>query len=317
MMKSLQRAFLRDRKDVEEIFGGRFICRDCSSTSKKAPQLWVYSEHNYIPTKIFSNEETRRKRMLLLLLGLEMAGTLVPGLKEKARHLQGRFENSINIHDAKIAQKIAESLSMNIGVADALKNDTQAQQFYLDIIEAIQEKKVLFMNYDNPEKREKEAVFLAPWEIFFKHHDWYFRGADLASQEGREFRLTRILSLERVSEKTYIPMPDHIKKSFDRCSKRIPLDPRRAARNQKVFSVSLLIDQPFADSVDRVCWFPGEKKQWVEKEGKKILSYQVDVEDLWEISKWVLYGAACMQILSPEELRQKVTGDIQKLLSLL
>ncbi len=313
--RSLQRTFLRDRKDVEDLFGGKFVSRKISSDSEGARQIWVYAQHGYIPTEIPApDRKAKRKKMLLLLLGLEMAGSLVPGLRNKAKHLQGRFENSIDLEDAEIAQKIVQSLAMNIGVADAVKQDVNIQRFYLEIIQAIQEERVLLMKYDNPEERKEETVFLAPWEIFFEHHDWYFRGADLVSQEGREYRLTRILSLEELLDGKYLPMPEHVKESFGRCSKRIPLDPQKAASRQKTYTVSLLIDGPFADSVNRICSFPGERKEWVIREGRKVLSYQVEVEDLWEISKWVLCGASCMKILEPEKLRQRVIRDLQKLI---
>jgi predicted DNA-binding transcriptional regulator YafY len=258
-----------------------------------------------------------KKELLTLAAGLEMAKKFIPEYREIADMVQSYFYGAINNIQQIQAQKILHGIDWNVPVAEKTQKELALPHCYTLVLDALQEKTPIQIHYDSPEHGVLKTT-VVPWELYFQYHDWYFRGADIENGMARVFRITRVQKIERVHPEhlRYTSMPLHVARSFERGGNNIPLDPATAGRETKTFSVRLKIFGRFADAVHRVCWFPHEKKTWISEtpEVEKVLLYEVELESLWWISKWILRGADSVQVLGPQELKNIVRKDAEKFL---
>nr|WP_321500790.1 WYL domain-containing protein [uncultured Dethiosulfovibrio sp.] len=297
--------FERDRERLATLFGLETLFEH----DGKRPRSWRSVRGcNFDVAKIEDKQE-----LLTLVAGLEMAKKFIPEQRQNLESMQKYFYGAINKTQEIQAQNILHGIGWNVPVAEKIESEFALPHCYTMVLEALQEKTPLRIDYISPEYGALNTT-IVPWELYFQYHDWYLRAADLKNRRARIFRLTRIQRIEHfnMGYEIYVSIPPHVVSSFQRGGNDIPLDPATAALENKSITVRLNIFGRFADAVYRVTWFPHERKTWIhppletDSEVGPVLLYEVELDSLWWISKWVLRGADSIQILEPPELKSMV-----------
>ena len=237
----------------------------------------------YIPPLMFNENE---------------AVALILGSRLLTQQAAGSFTQSADSALAKITVALpeqvrarAEALTNIIGfVTPNAKFDLDDPQLLL-IQKAIQEKRVVHIRYRGYRKDEVTERNVEPHQLFYSDGAWYFEGYCRLRKDIRAFRLSRI---EKINS---------LKEMFAK---------KRAGKtkNQKMIEIKIR----FAAGVVR--WVRERQHYGFQSEENDVVMVY-HVEDVSEITTWILGWGDAAEVLSPKELRKNLRETALKLANLL
>ncbi|MGC9490302.1 MAG: helix-turn-helix transcriptional regulator [Thermovirgaceae bacterium] len=239
--------------------------------------------------------------VLVLLVGMGLAGHFLPFLKEPANILQTKLKKILPSQSRPKGESLAKATIL------AYPMSKMDKDVFKKVVEAIHSEKVLKLQYRSPyEERPVDRVHrLSPWFIYFKHRAWYVWGKSDQYEKSGSFRISRFRYAEILQGAVYEKPEEGVSlESFVHCE-----DPFCT----KTYTLKLIIHEPFATSVKEVDdWYP---EQEIRRNEDGSILFSAKVGNLEEVGRWVLASADCVEILEPAELKHIVREKASRLLA--
>ncbi|MFP4104725.1 MAG: helix-turn-helix transcriptional regulator [Phycisphaerae bacterium] len=143
-----------------------------------------------------------------------------------------------------------------------------------------------------------------PLHLAFKSRAWYLRAFSCEHKQRRTFKLSRIEQVT-VTEETFLPPADGSDGGFGLAWSMIP--------EGQVFDVLLRFSPKVAGNVAEVQWHP---TQQIEHNEGGSIDFRVRVDGIGEISWWVLGYGSEVEVLAPQQLRDRVASTARKMLEI-
>jgi len=157
------------------------------------------------------------------------------------------------------------------------------------------------INYDSYSSHTLSARGVNPYHMLFREGFWYLVGYCHLREEIRIFRVDRIKKLEIKNTKFQVArefsLEDFFKNSWN------------LGKGDSII-VKVHFNPPVSRLIRENIWHQTQKIEEIEGDS---LILTVCVEGTWEIKKWILswgVGAICLE---PEELREEIKREIEKL----
>ena len=245
-------------------------------------------EGYYLPPLNFSDNEA-----VALILGTQL-------LKQQAA-------GSVTIGAQLALDKIAAALPK--GVRARVESLTNIISFFavqdrfnlddphlLTLQRAIQDQRIVHLRYHGLERDTTTERVVEPYRLFYAEGIWYMEGYCRLRRDMRTFRISRV---EKLAPGTTI----FVKRVYE----------RKRPNGQIVVHVR------FAEKILR--WvrerqhYTFQEEQPPAHRGSVIMTYQV--QRIAEIMPWALSWGAGAEVLAPQELRDVIRGEAQKLTNML
>jgi len=256
---------------------------------------YVFEDSGYeLPPVWFKEDE-----LLALCLALRLAST-VPDIKLKKslyelleKFLTFRFLNSpptlVDIKE-KISVKNVEYY--RVGEAT-----------FREVVGALFRNASIRISYYTPHKHELTERNIQPLHLLCYMGSWHLIAYCAMKEDLRDFALSRIRSIEILSEPIKVPkglppIKDYIRKNFG------------VMTGKKSVEVNLKFAPEVSDWISEQIWFSGQE---VRQNEDGSISLQFPVADLREILKEVLKHGASVEVVSPRELREGIRDEIQRM----
>jgi predicted DNA-binding transcriptional regulator YafY len=287
MLGKSRRTLYRDLKVLEDAgVPGRF-------DSKR--RCYVFDPQSPLPTLALSNDEAFG---LLLLLRQASQDMQLP-FASCARSLSLKIENSLR---SEVRQYCSEAFRF-ISVGHVPQPGTDLpDKIFTHILEAIEAKRVLTINYDLPAEQKSVATDLNPYYLVYSSYSWHAVGESSLHKAMHTFDLNHITKLSPLDR--YFVEDEKF-------------DPREyfgyawsLLREGQLYDVELRFRPPIAADVAETQWHHTQAVSF-EPDGSAVLKFTVD--GLSEITWWVLSYGDQVEVLAPSELRQKIVQIASKM----
>ncbi|MBV8382995.1 MAG: WYL domain-containing protein [Planctomycetaceae bacterium] len=141
---------------------------------------------------------------------------------------------------------------------------------------------------------------LDPYHLMLKDEAWYAIGLDGYRGEVRVFAVQRIRSVRETGETFDRPadfrVEDYMGGSF------------RTVRGEGHYQVELRFAPEFAGRIAEKVWHPSQE---IEPTPDGALILRLQVSDLREVKRWVMFWGPDCEVLGPEELRDSIAVDLR------
>lgn len=274
--------FLRERLDAP------FIYRH----EKKG---YLYEDTGYeLPPVWFREDE-----FLALCLALRLAAALPDeNLKKSLGDFLDKFHTYRYLgtlpHLREIAEKVSVKNIQYYKVHEAIFHNT---------VDALFRNQPLKILYHSPHKNEATERLVLPLHLLCYMGSWHVIAFCTLRNELRDFALSRIKSVEVVSDMITLPhsMPsikEYIRKNFGLIS------------GEKSMDVCLKFAPDVSSWISEQIW---HKKQTVSMDSDGNLFLRIPVADFREIRREILKFGSSVEVLSPKELRNEIKKEIEKM----
>lgn len=175
-------------------------------------------------------------------------------------------------------------------------------KIFSQINQAILDQVTTEIKYDSYSSHTVSARRVNPYHMLFREGCWYLIGYCHLREEIRIFRIDRIRSLEIINTKFQVAREFSLEDFFRNSWNLGKGDP---------IIVKVRFNPPVSRLIRENIWHPTQKIEEIEGDS---LILTVCVEGTWEIKKWILswgVGAICQE---PEELREEIRIEIEKLI---
>jgi predicted DNA-binding transcriptional regulator YafY len=278
-------------RDIESLrLAGVPIAFDAEHARYSIPGAYFLPPINFTPAEAISlvalaNELGRGDRLPFYepahAAALKLEGSLPAGLREELR-------------------VIAKSIRIQPTPVSPLDDK---QEIYQQLVQARKNRRVVRIEYNSLTEWERICTKLRPYHLLFCKHSWYVIGRSSLHREVRTFNLSRIASLEVLSEKFGIPKGFSIERHLGNAWLLIPGE----GPDQEV---TIRFKPLVARNVSEVIW---HKTQEFDFESDGSLVYRATVSGLHEIMWWVLGYGDQAEVLAPPELRKMVAERVGRM----
>ena len=180
---------------------------------------------------------------------------------------------------------------------------TDAADFFQDILLAQERRYSLRIEYDSIYEKHSIVTVLLPYHCHFTNHAWYVTGRSSFHQQIRTFHISRILSLEPLTDAPFIvPFGWTFEKYMGNAWSML--------RGEEDVEVELRFKPLVARNVTAVRW---HKTEHFHKNADGSLSYFVTVSGVREILWWILGYGDQVEVIRPDFLRKIVVEKIQNM----
>lgn len=186
-------------------------------------------------------------------------------------------------------------------VVNQIKDYYPWGEIFSQINQAILDQVMVEIKYDSYSSHTVSARRVDPYHMLFREGCWYLIGFCHLREEIRIFRIDRIKSLEILDKKFQIDKEFCLEEYFKNSWKLGKGDP---------ITVKVRFNPPVSRLIRENIWHPTQKIE--ELEGDSLI-FTVCVEGTWEIKKWILSWGASAICLEPEELREEIKQEIERL----
>jgi predicted DNA-binding transcriptional regulator YafY len=292
--RGLKAADLAKECEVSE----RTIYRDIIALS--LANVPVYFDHGYrflsnafLPTLNFTLDD-------YLVLKLSLTSSVLmenSPLRKHAKAVLAKIEANLDPALKKESDKISEPLK--ISVKETFDFSKLSLVFKL-IEQCILNKKSLQIEYESLQSGRTTRL-VDPYSLIFRRYAWYLVGFCHRRNEIRIFRLNRIKKVT-LSDKSFETDPNFSLASFFKDSWDI-------YQGEPVI-VKIKFKGMGARVIESGPYHPSEKTSKL-KDGSLI--YEVKVNGIEEISRWIFGFDENAEVLEPKELRDKIRSTARKL----
>ncbi|MGH2614294.1 MAG: helix-turn-helix transcriptional regulator [Thermomicrobiales bacterium] len=239
-----------------------------------------------------------------LVLSIPEATALVLGARMLAGHASTEIAQAAEQAIAKIEAVVDDQTRQQIeevdSVFDLALTPDSAQRLDLNdericaLRQAIQERRVASLRYFGRNRGAETLRQVEPVRLGYANGAWYLTAFCRLRAEERAFRLDRIEDLRLESER-FKPRP--------------------------------LTNQVETAGVEVIAHFRGDAARWVRERQHWSYAGEIQIEDgpafryrpghIGEIAPWLLGWGTAVEVLAPEELRERLRGEAQRVLQLL
>ncbi|MBD3285856.1 WYL domain-containing protein [candidate division WOR-3 bacterium] len=197
-------------------------------------------------------------------------------------------------HLTRLSRSFAVSL-------DASVISKEQKSMFAALNRAISEHRIVKFKYRASDKSKAMNRKVSPYALTFRSRSWYLLGYCHWRKKVLVFRTTRMSEARLSPERFEMPEGFNLGDYFKGAWRVIGGEPQL---------VRIKFDKVVADDILETTWHPDQEVERL-KDGSVIFS--VNVSSLSEISAWVLSWGKVAEVLEPEELREMVKGEIEKL----
>lgn len=187
-----------------------------------------------------------------------------------------------------------EALGVSPGAVAVL--DAEPDDVVLTARGAIADRVRVRFSYRGRADVEPVERVVEPWAVELTEGAWYLHGLDVASGEGRIFRLDRAAGLVRTEEPATAPVPDRLERPV-----YAPADDDLAVELRLAPDGAWLLDAFVADTVEPL-------------EGHDVLVRLRTVSPEW-LARLVLMAGGAAEVVHPASLRERVRSRAQEALA--
>jgi proteasome accessory factor B len=172
------------------------------------------------------------------------------------------------------------------------------QSVYDLLVDALATRHTVAISYDSFTEREIINTTLEPYQMLFCRHSWYVIGHSSLHEEIRTFNLSRMLALEKQSNRFVTPRSFRLERYLGNAWEMIP----EPGRDKEVV---IRFKPMVARNVAEVIWHKTQQTIFL-PDGS--VEFRVRVSGLREISWWILGYGDQAEVLKPAALR-KIVAD--------
>lgn len=261
-------------------------------TLDKKTNLWTLVSDYGVPHLNFTLNEILSILLLFHQYGNRMEENLFSTLRRAIFKMAGAISPDF-------LEKLA-SIQTKFSFKSFPKDTNQEQIFFQTFFEAIDQKRVIKMDYQSPSDSGPIQTLFHPYSLYCSR-SWYIIGYTTLYQEVRTFKINRILDLE--------VLPETFDKPLFSCNEYFGNAWNFMREGKKDQSIRIRFSRKVAQNVAEIRWHQTQKTEFMD-DGSVILSFSVS--GLKEIIWWILgYGAEAL-VLEPEELKTMIKNEIAK-----
>ena len=177
------------------------------------------------------------------------------------------------------------------------------EAIFHNIVDSLFRNDPVKISYHSPHKNETTDRIILPLHLLCYMGSWHIIAFCTLRNELRDFALSRIRSIETISDKITLPynMPsikEYMRQNFGLMS------------GEKSTEVCLKFAPDVSSWISEQIW---HKKQTVSIDSNGNLFLRIPVADFREIRREILKFGANLEVLSPEELRNEIKKEIEKM----
>lgn len=177
------------------------------------------------------------------------------------------------------------------------------EAIFHNIVDSLFRNDPVKISYHSPHKNETTDRIILPLHLLCYMGSWHVIAFCTLRNELRDFALSRIRSIETISDKITLPdnMPsikEYMRQNFGLMS------------GEKSTEVCLKFAPDVSSWISEQIW---HKKQAVSTDSNGNLFLRIPVADFREIRREILKFGANLEVLSPEELRNEIKEEIKKM----
>jgi predicted DNA-binding transcriptional regulator YafY len=177
------------------------------------------------------------------------------------------------------------------------------EAIFHNIVDSLFRNDPVKISYHSPHKNETTDRIILPLHLLCYMGSWHIIAFCTLRNELRDFALSRIRSIETISDKITLPdnMPsikEYMRQNFGLMS------------GEKSTEVCLKFTPDVSSWISEQIW---HKKQAVSIDSNGNLFLRIPVADFREIRREILKFGASVEVLSPEELRNEIKKEIEKM----
>jgi predicted DNA-binding transcriptional regulator YafY len=274
--------FMRDRLDAPLTYNPNQKGYEFEDASYELPPVW------------FKEDE-----LLALCLALRLASTLPDrDLKKSLYELLEKFLTFRFLDSPPSLEDIKEKVSVkNI---EYYKVD---ESVFHKVIDSLFRNEPLKISYHTPHKDETTERIIQPLHLLCYMGSWHLIAFCTLKKELRDFALSRIHSIDPVSQAVKLPkgvasVKDYINKNFGLMS------------GGESIEVCLKFVPEVSHWISEQIWFSGQEVSRNE-DGSVCLKFPV--ADFREVRREILKYGSSVEVLSPKELREEIKQDVYRM----
>ncbi len=256
---------------------------------------YEYEDDGYeLPPLWFKADE-----LLALCLALRLASTLPdPGFKNSLYDLLAKFLTFRSLDSDVSIEEIKEKVSVKN--VEYYKVD---ETIFHKVVDSLFRNESLKISYHTPHKDETTERVIQPLHLLCYMGSWHLIAFCTLKGELRDFALSRIRIIESVPQGVKVPkllpsIKDYINKNFGVMS------------GEKSVEVCVKFTPEVSPWISEQIWFSGQEVS-VNKDGSICLKFPV--ADFREVRKEILKHGASVEVLSPQELRDEIKSEIERM----
>lgn len=172
------------------------------------------------------------------------------------------------------------------------------------VLDALFRETPLKISYYTPHKQEITRRTIRPLHLFCYMGSWHLIAFCALKNDLRDFALSRIRSIEQVSKPVEIPknlppLKEYIRKTFG------------LMRGEESIEVCLQFTPEISSWISEQVWFSGQE---IHSNDDGSICLKFPVADFGEIKREILKYGASVEVLSPEELREEIKREIERMI---
>lgn len=160
-------------------------------------------------------------------------------------------------------------------------------------------------DYDSVHDKKEIPVLIDPWRMVFMSRGWYLLAKSLRHGEVRTFKIDRFTRLEPTGDNFEPPPPDFTERThFGAAWRMIP--------EGKLYRIKLRFTARVTQNVEEVQWHPSQATTRLD-DGR--LLFEAEVDGLGEIIWWILGYGDQVEVLQPDELRDRIRQIAERMVA--
>lgn len=274
--------FMRDRLGAPLVYYPRVKGYGLEDDSYELPPIW------------FKEDE-----LLALCLALRLASTL-PNLRLK-KSLYDLLEKFLTFRFLDFAPSLTD-IKKKVSVKNVAYYKVDESTFQ-SVLNALFSGLPLKISYYTPHKHKITQRVIQPLHLFCYMGSWHLIAFCTLKNDLRDFALSRIRSLEAVAQpiippKALPPIKNYIRRTFG------------LMRGEESIEVCLRFTPEVSSWISEQVWFSGQEVS-PNEDGSICLRFPV--ADFGEIKREILRYGASVEVISPEELRDEIKNEIDRM----
>ena len=159
--------------------------------------------------------------------------------------------------------------------------------------------------YESFYERQSITTILSPYHLHFANSGWYVMGHSSFHRQVRTFNIARIRAIKLLKSLYLLDRPFGIDQYLGLAWSLIP--------EGRLYDIKLRFKPMVASNVAETLWHSTQKLSW---RSDRQLDFEVCVDGLGEIVWWILGYGDQVEVLSPVELRDKLSAMAAGIVSL-
>ncbi|EPY2302649.1 MAG: WYL domain-containing protein [Clostridium sp.] len=182
-------------------------------------------------------------------------------------------------------------------------NYEREKKIWIDINAAIITRNKIKIKYNSLNTGEKERI-VRPYAVFQYKGSMYFVGYCELRQKIREFKISRIISYEILSEK--------FERTYNFNFKEYMQDCFGIFKDEEI-ELKLKIKYPMSQIVKEKIW--SDNQEIIDIEDKSII-FKAKLRGITEIKSWILSMGQSVEVIAPSSLKRNVENEIEEMIKI-